>query len=472
MLQFNQFEFDSRQGQLWRNGKRVRLPRAARKLLLMLAADAGQVVSREALTDHIWGKTNEATDRRLSATVIRLRKGLGDTGIDPKLVVTVPRQGYRLNAKISGTAEPASSLPDAGTLLTPRLRIAAAALAVVVAAWAALTFIAQRPNTAAPAVPAVAEGDYRAAMAILASDGSGDLDRAEALLREALAVAPEYADAWAALASVWLRRPLPPAATIPQAREAALTALRHDAGNAAAKLRLAEIAVSWDRDWAQAQEYALDARRSAPDDASTHQAVAALHFLNGRPGEGEAAMLMALSTDPASPSVTSDLAWYYTATGRYDEAVEACDTLAALRQTAPRTTTCALQPLLLSGNADAAADLARGALERTTGRAPGAAMTPDVVLSLLWRNALLGLTETSRVRYVDPVLFARLHAQLGDRASALASLEQAVAERSPLAPRAHLFPEFQPLHSELAFLLLLREAGMPENPREVIERLR
>ncbi len=52
---FGAFEFDNTTGELWRDGRRVRLQRQPSRLLELLTARPGEVVSREEIRLALWG---------------------------------------------------------------------------------------------------------------------------------------------------------------------------------------------------------------------------------------------------------------------------------------------------------------------------------------------------------------------------------------------------------------------------------
>ncbi|MEM9056069.1 MAG: hypothetical protein AAGD86_01255 [Pseudomonadota bacterium] len=353
----------------------------------------------------------------------------------------------------------------AGRWLVPTLIAAAIALVAVV-----LSGVESERTPTVPAVSAAARDSYAEARALL-DGGAGDLERAERLLADAVAAAPHFADAWAATAELWLSRPLPTADTVPPAKRAALTALEHDPDHVEARLQLAQVAIAWDRNWGEAQQLLVDARELASDNPAVHQAIASLRFQQGRVGEAEAAMLMGVSLKPTSVVLNTDLAWHYTVSGKYERALATCGLLERLDAARAPSSTCTLQPLLLSGDGEGAAAVARRVLERLTGHAPGEKLAPDTVLALFWRTTLDRLVDASEQRYVDPVHFARLHAQLGDDGSALDALALAVQQRSQLAPLIHVFPEFRALHDSRRFLDLLGDLGLPDDPRQVLARL-
>src|SRR5215207_7003110 len=69
-------------------GGSVRLEPKAMGVLLELAKDAGEVVSRQHLLESVWG-SEMATDDVLSRAISELRRALGDDTRNPRLIVTV-----------------------------------------------------------------------------------------------------------------------------------------------------------------------------------------------------------------------------------------------------------------------------------------------------------------------------------------------------------------------------------------------
>ena len=69
-------------------------------MVLCLAEQAGQVVTRDDILREIWG-TRAVTDEPLTRCIGDLRRELGDTREEPRYVQTIPKRGYRLIAKIT-----------------------------------------------------------------------------------------------------------------------------------------------------------------------------------------------------------------------------------------------------------------------------------------------------------------------------------------------------------------------------------
>ena len=69
-------------------------PRAM-DVLLTLACNAGETMTRNALVDAVW-KHPHVTDEALSRCISLLRTALGDDRARPRFIETIPRRGYRL----------------------------------------------------------------------------------------------------------------------------------------------------------------------------------------------------------------------------------------------------------------------------------------------------------------------------------------------------------------------------------------
>ena len=91
-----------------RKGEEVRLEPRVMKVLALLAARAGEVVSREELEAGAWGKVIVGYDA-LPSSINKLRKALGDDTQHPRYIETVSKKGYRLIAPISVLDGPASA---------------------------------------------------------------------------------------------------------------------------------------------------------------------------------------------------------------------------------------------------------------------------------------------------------------------------------------------------------------------------
>ena len=115
LLQFGPYRFDPARGQLWRQGQVIALPPRALAVFSQLVAQAGQLVTKEALRAAGWPDT-AVTEWVLTTCMRDLRRALGDDARQPRYIGTVHRRGYRFMAEVTELAETALEAPDGGTV--------------------------------------------------------------------------------------------------------------------------------------------------------------------------------------------------------------------------------------------------------------------------------------------------------------------------------------------------------------------
>lgn len=79
-----------------RAGKALPLTKMDYAVLTLLAKHAGNPVSREQMLDAVWGYTRFPSTRAVDTHIWRLRKKLGDDGDEPRWIMRVQGEGYRL----------------------------------------------------------------------------------------------------------------------------------------------------------------------------------------------------------------------------------------------------------------------------------------------------------------------------------------------------------------------------------------
>jgi transcriptional activator of cad operon len=102
-------------GSIARAGETIRLEPRTMRLLVLLAERAGEVVSADDLLDRVWPNVIVTPDSVYQA-VAALRRLLGDNPKDPRYVVTVPKQGYRMIAPVAAMASFNATIPPDPTL--------------------------------------------------------------------------------------------------------------------------------------------------------------------------------------------------------------------------------------------------------------------------------------------------------------------------------------------------------------------
>src|ERR1700747_2711280 len=101
-LRFDNYELDTRAGQLRKGGVKLRLRGQPLQVLAILVEHAGEVVTREELQTQIWpADTFVDFDHGLHNAIARIREVLGDSAETPRYIETLPRRGN----KFIGTQE-------------------------------------------------------------------------------------------------------------------------------------------------------------------------------------------------------------------------------------------------------------------------------------------------------------------------------------------------------------------------------
>ncbi len=108
-VRFGVFEFDFKSGELFKQGRRVRLSGQPAQVLSLLLRRPGQLVTREELQHALWpANTHVNFEQSLNAAVKRLRHALSDSPEKPVFIETMARRGYRFIAPASA---PGRSVP-------------------------------------------------------------------------------------------------------------------------------------------------------------------------------------------------------------------------------------------------------------------------------------------------------------------------------------------------------------------------
>jgi TolB-like protein/DNA-binding winged helix-turn-helix (wHTH) protein/Tfp pilus assembly protein PilF len=140
-VRFGTFHLDLKARKLHKAGVKVKLQDQPFRVLALLVAQAGQVVTREELRQEIWPTdVYVAFDQGLNNAIRKVRQALGDSADSPRFIETVAKHGYRFLAPVSAVQE-RSSLPTSRfglrTIRTALIGLTAASLLVVLAyaAW-------------------------------------------------------------------------------------------------------------------------------------------------------------------------------------------------------------------------------------------------------------------------------------------------------------------------------------------------
>lgn len=400
MARFGLFELDLTTGELFKNGRPVRLQPQPLQVLLLLVERAGELVTREELQERVWGDgTVVAYDQGLNYCVRQVRAALGDHATAPAFVETVPRRGYRFVAPVGRG--------HSSERFSSRLRgwwvAAAAGVVIAIAALIALRGPSEADDPTMSTGPGVATDRVRLVVLPLldlsqqgpAMPQAEAFERARESARQALALDPELAEAHNSLAFV---------------------RLYHD----------------WDPEAAvEGFERSLEL---APGYAMAHHWGAAAYASLGRFDEAIAAAQRAAELDPVSLSVRSDLGWYHLITGHWQQALDECNRALALSPG--------------YGFADGCRDQARKALGLPTPEQP----SEEALRNRLEEQAASGA--------VYPLGMAWDWAMLGELDRAFRWLDRAVEDRDVWMVFLWVDRRFEPLWGDPRFREVATRVGI------------
>ena len=100
-VRFGPFELDLATADLYRTGRKVRLPEQQFQILEMLLRAKGDLVSREEIRKRLWpNDTVVEFDRSINSSIKKLRAALGDSAEEPRFIETFARRGYRIMVEV------------------------------------------------------------------------------------------------------------------------------------------------------------------------------------------------------------------------------------------------------------------------------------------------------------------------------------------------------------------------------------
>src|SRR4030095_14932340 len=128
-VRFESFELDLDTSELRKNGRRVRLQDQPGRLLTLLAARPGELVTRTEIQKTLWeeGRFVEF-DHAVNTAIKKVREALEDDPETPRIIETLPRKGYRFTAPVEWIED---ALPDPQTPDTAPIEVAEEAVAIV-----------------------------------------------------------------------------------------------------------------------------------------------------------------------------------------------------------------------------------------------------------------------------------------------------------------------------------------------------
>jgi TolB-like protein/Flp pilus assembly protein TadD len=286
-----------------------------------------------------------------------------------------------------------------------------------------------------------------------------DTERAIGLYRQALALDPQYAHAWANLGSTYLDLlnygmvgSESIAAVVARARDALNHALRFDPNLGAAYRLKGDIASLVDWNWPGAEAAFFRASELDP----SFYAEASMAFIwraYGRVGESIQAFHRALSRDPISTGILWSLGWSYLDAGRFDEAAATFRRISELVPSYASSRALEAAALLLQGKKKQALE----AVEQEPDEAWKISISPIVYWDLGRKResdaALRQLEEKFAASSAYNI--AQMRAYRGEVEAAFRWLDRAYRQRDGGMTLVKLDPLLRNLHGDARFQEML-----------------
>ena len=300
---------------------------------------------------------------------------------------------------------------------------------------------------------------------------SRDLAKSIDAYEQAIRDDPNYAPAYAGLASAYLlvgsvpNDGMPPMVATPKAREAAQHAIQLNPSIAEAHCVLANIAMSYDWDFATAEREYQRAISLDPNYATAHEWFAHYLIVRNRLTEAQTEMSYALDLDPFSPLFNTARAETFYYARDYDAAISQAQRTLEQHPNfllARFWLASAYREKKMYPQAIAEFDQMR----KQSGNAPAMLMAYAHALAVSGdaagaRKALSELEQLSRSRYVPALYFTAIYTGLGENNKALMWLEKAYAEHNDRLIYNGVEPLADPLRAEPRFRDLLHRVGLP-----------
>jgi TolB-like protein len=299
---------------------------------------------------------------------------------------------------------------------------------------------------------------------------SRDLAKSIEAYEQAIQVDPNYAPAYAGLASAYLlfgdvpNDGMPPLLATPKAREAAQHAILLNPSSAEAHCVLANIAMSYDWDFITAEREYQRAISLDPNYATAHEWFAHYLIVRNRLPEAQKEMNYALDLDPFSPLFNAARAETFYYARDYDASIShALQTLEQHNFVLARFwLASAYREKKMYPQAIAEFDKVR----KQPGNRPAMLMAYGHALAVSGdasgaRKVLSELEVLSKSQYVPALYFAAVYTGLNQKNQALAWLEKAYGEHNDRLIYLGIEPLADPLRDDPRFRDLLSRVGLP-----------
>jgi len=291
-----------------------------------------------------------------------------------------------------------------------------------------------------------------------------DLDQALEHFRQALNIDPNFAPAYAGIAStyIWLADAyLPPSEAYPKAGAAAELAIQLDESLAEAHVYLASVRAWWEWKWDESRRELDRALELSPNNATAYLYLGLYWWAMGDPAEAVRSYQKAQELDPLSAQISLMLESGFVDNNQYDDAI------------AQHDITQRLSPGLVYHDSDYGFALAGKGLydeairafeeaEKIMGHvSPGKGST----LALMGRmdealDVARELEASFGETYIAPESIASVYVAVGDKERAYYWLERGLEEHSAGVISLPCSEAFRTLHGEQRFKDILKRVGL------------
>ncbi len=338
---FAGFRLDLNSHQLYRGAERIPLPARAGQVLGLLVRNHGVLVSRDQISDEIWGSRHIDFEASLNTAIRSIRRALNDEAANPSFVETAPRHGYRFLQ----VPEFSDTLPD--TPKHPRLSTrqkslvtATGILTTLLIAMAIFFLLPHNPTleNEGLAIQAYVESPgYKDYIRGCYAQSHGELDKAETHFEAALKVDPNLAPAYVGLARVNVRNRKLGWNKILTAQSLVDKSIAIDADLVAANILKAAMALYYWRDHALAKIHIEKALAIAPNDPDALVVNAHLNIIEGNANIALQSIAKAYQLHTQS---ATHYGWILYKAGNWNDAERMCKTSDELNGQSESTLDC------------------------------------------------------------------------------------------------------------------------------------
>jgi len=297
-----------------------------------------------------------------------------------------------------------------------------------------------------------------------------DLRSSVQYFQAAVAIDPEYAQAWLGLANAQFRLPIAgeadPQQHFPAAKVAAERALEINPLMGEGYAYLGWIAHWFEWDWSASEAHFRRAIEMNPSDSEAHLGFAHLLSNIGRHAQALEEVQRARELSPLYPTAAALEGGFLYRAGQADEAIRRLEQSVRLDPGFWLTRVTLASAYMAEGRAEHALAEARLA-RQASGGGTWAMAAETTILAALGQHAearavLDEMRAQSRQRYVPPYDLALATLATGDQDMTMTLLQEAHAVRDPKLAFLNVDRRWRPLHDRPEFRALLKDMQFPE----------